>query len=133
MILHLDTNVMIALLNGRPAAVRARLDAAVAGGAALAMSSIVLHELAFGVAASARVEDNERKLALLLSQARIDVVAFDEAAAFRAGRLRAAGAPIGPYDVLIAGHALAAGATLVTANVGEFARCNGLATIDWSR
>jgi tRNA(fMet)-specific endonuclease VapC len=53
-----------------------------------------------------------------------------------AGEVRAAleraGTPIGAYDVLIAGQALRHGATLVTANVTEFARVNGLTWKDWA-
>ncbi len=41
------------------------------------------------------------------------------------------GTPIGPYDVLIAGQALARGLVLVTHNVGEFSRVGGLLIEDW--
>jgi tRNA(fMet)-specific endonuclease VapC len=46
--------------------------------------------------------------------------------------LDAAGTPIGPYDVLIAAQALRSNATLVTANVSEFARVPGLQWQDWT-
>ncbi len=46
--------------------------------------------------------------------------------------LEAAGTPIGPYDLLIAAQALRIGATLVTANVSEFARVSGLVWQDWA-
>jgi len=53
----------------------------------------------------------------------------------RPGEIRAAlavaGTPIGPYDVLIAGQALARGLVLVTHNVGEFSRVGGLLIEDW--
>ena len=39
--------------------------------------------------------------------------------------------PIGPYDVLLAGHALALGAVFVTHNTREFSRVSGLSTEDW--
>jgi len=45
--------------------------------------------------------------------------------------LRFAGTPIGPNDTAIAGHAIAAGAILVTGKGGEFARVPGLALEDW--
>jgi len=45
--------------------------------------------------------------------------------------LAAAGAPIGNNDVAIAGHAIAAGAVLVTNNTREFARVPGLTLEDW--
>ena len=41
-------------------------------------------------------------------------------------------APIGPYDLLIAGQARARGLTLVTANSREFLRVKGLGCEDWS-
>jgi tRNA(fMet)-specific endonuclease VapC len=67
---------------------------------------------------------------------RIDVARFEEEDAAAAGDLRAtleaAGTPIGPYDLLIAAQALRTGATLVTANVSEFARVVGLAWQDWT-
>lgn len=45
--------------------------------------------------------------------------------------LRLAGTPIGPNDTLIAGHAIAASAILVTNNVREFERVSGLKLEDW--
>jgi tRNA(fMet)-specific endonuclease VapC len=45
--------------------------------------------------------------------------------------LAAAGTPIGPNDLLIAATALSLGATLATANTGEFARVPGLAVENW--
>ena len=60
---------------------------------------------------------------------------FDREHARQAGELRprlaAAGTPIGAYDVLIAGQALARGMTLVTHNTGEFQRVPGLRIEDW--
>lgn len=47
--------------------------------------------------------------------------------------LRLAGTPIGPNDTAIAGHAIAAGAVLVTNNVREFERVPGLVLEDWVR
>ncbi|MHC9358681.1 PIN domain-containing protein, partial [Enterobacter ludwigii] len=45
--------------------------------------------------------------------------------------LRLAGTPIGPNDTAIAGHAIAAGAILVTNNTREFERVPGLVLEDW--
>jgi len=63
------------------------------------------------------------------------VAAFEREDARAAGAVRAAlataGAEIGPYDVLIAGQALARGAVLVTHNVREFGRVEGLRVEDW--
>jgi len=65
-----------------------------------------------------------------------DVLAFTGSDAVSAAHIRATlekqKQPIGPYDPLIAGQAIARGLTLVTANVGEFARVDGLQWEDWS-
>ena len=131
----LDTNAVIALLKDEPTIFRKRLRRAVSRGAAIAVSSIVLYELWYGVARSARRRENAERLRVFLSGG-IEVSAFDEEDAKAAGDLRAtlegAGTPIGPYDLLIAAQALRTGATLVTANVAEFTRVPGLQWQDWS-
>ncbi len=131
----LDTNAVIALFNDRPASVRGRLRHAVSQGATIAVSSIVVYELWYGVARSKRRNENAERLRIFLS-GNIDVLPFDEDDAITAGDLRAtleqAGTPIGPYDLLIAAQALRSAATLVTANASEFARVSGLAWQDWT-
>ena len=131
----LDTNAVIALLKDNPPGVRERLRSAVSQRASIAVSSVVLYELWYGVARSGRRRENAERLRVFLS-GNIDVVPFSEEDAVAAGELRAtleaAGTPIGPYDVLIAGQALRSGATLVTANVSEFTRVQGLAWQDWT-
>ena len=131
----LDTNAVIALLRNRPNSVRERLRAAMATGALIVVSPIVLFELWYGVARSQHQRENAERLRVFLSGA-IDVVSFDREDAAIAGDLRAAlekaGAPIGPFDLLIAAQALRLRATLVTANVSEFARIEGLTWQDWS-
>ena len=131
----LDTNVVIALLRNRPLSARRRLRRVASGDAAIAVSSVVLYELWYGVARSERRRENAERLRIFLS-GNINVVPFDEEDAVTAGDLRAAletaGTPIGPYDLLIAAQALRSGATLVTANVSEFARVHGLVWQDWT-
>jgi tRNA(fMet)-specific endonuclease VapC len=131
----LDTNAVIALLKNEPAIFRKRLRRAVSKGGAIAISSIVLYELWYGVARSTRRRENAERLRTFLSGG-IEVTGFDEDDARTAGDLRAAleaaGTPIGPYDLLIAAQALRTGATLVTANVAEFARVPGLQWLDWT-
>jgi predicted nucleic acid-binding protein len=89
-----------------------------------------------GVARSERRRDNAERLHIFLS-GNIDVVPFDEQDAVTAGDLRAAleaaGTPIGSYDLLIAAQALRNRATLVTANISEFARVRSLVWQDWTR
>jgi tRNA(fMet)-specific endonuclease VapC len=131
----LDTNAVIAVLKNQPSGVRSRLRRVTARGATVAVSSIVLYELWYGVARSQRRRENAERLHVFLSGT-INVVPFDEEDAVTAGDLRGAletaGTPIGPYDLLIAAQALRSGATLVTANVSEFARVRGLVWQDWS-
>jgi tRNA(fMet)-specific endonuclease VapC len=65
----------------------------------------------------------------------LEVLAFDEAAADHAADIRATlerkGQPIGGYDLLIAGHARSRGLTVITGNVSEFGRIDGLRCEDW--
>jgi len=131
----LDTNAVIAVLKNQPASVRHRLRRARSEGASIAVSSVVLYELWYGVARSERRRENAERLRVFLS-ADISVLSFDEEDARAAGDLRAslesAGTPIGPYDLLIATQALRMGATMVTANVSEFGRVDGLSWQDWT-
>ena len=131
----LDTNAVIALLRDNPAKVRERYRQAQASGDYLALSSVVLFELLYGVAKSSQVPENTERLRILLS-GDLDLLDFDDEDAKAAGQVRAAlekdGTPIGAYDVLIAGQALRRGLTLVTANTSEFSRVNGLSWQDWT-
>jgi tRNA(fMet)-specific endonuclease VapC len=131
----LDTNAVIALLRDRPAGVRNRLRQAVSEGSSIAVPSIVLYELWYGVARSERRRENADRLRVFLS-GNLDIVPFEADDAVAAGELRAAletaGTPIGPYDLLIAAQALRNRTTLVTANVSEFARVRGLSWQDWT-
>jgi len=131
----LDTNAVIALLKNQPGTFRKRLRRVVSKDAAVAVSSIVLYELWYGVARSVRRRENAERLRVFLSGG-IDVAPFTQEDAVTAGDLRAtleaAGTPIGPYDLLIAAQALRSGATLVTANVSEFARVPSLLWQDWT-
>lgn len=96
----------------------------------------VVYEARAGVL---RLADGARRQAMLgaLDQlaATLAVAAFDAAAAVAAARIRAAleaqGTPIGPIDTLIAGTAIARGATLVTRNLREFERVPGLSLENW--
>ncbi len=129
----LDTNACIHLINQKPGYERIlrRMDGLEHG--QVVISSITTAELHFGVEASAQVERNRLKLERFL--AAFDVAPFNEAASRRYGAVRAylkaRGTPIGPLDTLIAGHALMLNATVVTNNIGEFARVPGLSVEDW--
>jgi tRNA(fMet)-specific endonuclease VapC len=135
-LIHLDTNVAIALLNDTQPQVRTRFDAARTAGTPLSLSMIVYHELMFGAAASKRRKANEDKIALFIASGDIALLPFEAADAIEAAEIRAqlkrTAKPIGPYDVLIAAQARRAGTTLVTANTREFERVPGLLVTDWA-
>ncbi len=127
----LDANAVIALLNDTtsPIARRVRRYAPRDVG----VSAVVIHELYYGAFKSQRVEHNLARVDGL----QFPVLEFDHDDARHAGEIRARlaskGAPIGPYDVLIAGQARARGLTLVTDNTAEFTRVQDLKVEDWSR
>lgn len=131
----LDTNAVIATINRRSPNVRRRLEAALAGSVVVGVPAIVLYELWYGSRKSARPEANGLALSTFLTLA-VTPWPFEPEDAEEAGDIRAAleraGAPIRPYDVLIAAQARRRRAVLVTANTGEFARVSGLRIENWS-
>jgi tRNA(fMet)-specific endonuclease VapC len=131
----LDTNICIALINLSSANVRMRFKQAVSRRAVIATSSIVVHELWYGVAKSQLVTRNAQALAVFLSRD-IAVLDYTEQDAQAAGEIRAElerqGQRIGEYDTLIAGQAFARNLILVTANTNEFSRVKGLVVEDWT-
>jgi tRNA(fMet)-specific endonuclease VapC len=126
----LDTNAVIALAKKES---RFMKRARERSPSEFGISSIAAHELYFGVYKSGRIEEN--KNLARIDNLRLPVVEFDREDAQEAGQVRAtlaaAGTPIGPYDVLIAGQAKARNLTLVTRNVREFGRVAGLNAEDW--
>ena len=124
----LDTNAVIALMKGNQRFITQIKQHAPTE---ICIASITLHELYFGACKSQRRAENLARIELL----NLDVLPFDEQDAFSAGEVRAnlaaAGTPIGPLDVLIAGVALARGLILVTHNTREFERVANLRFSDW--
>ncbi len=131
----LDTNVVIAAINNRPAEARAWLMPELASGAAIGLPIIVLFEMIYGYQKSDHRAKSEAALRAFMKLG-IEPWPFEAADAEHAGDIRAhleaKGTPIGPYDTLIAAQARRRGATLVTANVREFARVPGLIVTDWA-
>ncbi|HVB87187.1 MAG TPA: type II toxin-antitoxin system VapC family toxin [Candidatus Dormibacteraeota bacterium] len=136
MIYLLDTNVCIALIDGRPPAARTRLALALAAGAELVVSAVAVFELSYGIGKSARPNENAERVERFLAGP-ISVLPFDREDAEAAGAIRSvlekAGRPIGPFDLLMAGQAVRRNWTLVTANRREFSRVKGLVWEDWVR
>ena len=126
----LDTNLCIRVLRDRPQNVRERFNAEAAS---LCLSTVVYSELLFGAQNSAKPDENCRLVENFAS--RLDVLDFDVNAADHAADIRAVltkkGRVIGPYDLLIAGHARSRGLIVVTGNLGEFLRVDGLRCEDW--
>jgi tRNA(fMet)-specific endonuclease VapC len=130
----LDTNACIALINGRPPSVRARLKRALDAGESVVVSTVTSFELWYGVAKSAQKARNAERVGIFMAS--LATLPFDDEDAQAAGEVRAGlerrGKPIGAYDCLIAGQALRSGAVLVTANIGEFARVPKLRVQNWA-
>ncbi|MDB5446664.1 MAG: plasmid maintenance protein [Phenylobacterium sp.] len=126
----LDTNLCVRVLRDRPQAARVRFNLEAES---LCISTIVLTELLHGAAKSARPEHNRQEVERFA--ARLEVLPFDAAAADHAAEIRAAlerrGQVIGGYDLLIAGHARSRGLVVVTGNLVEFGRVEGLRCEDW--
>lgn len=125
----LDTNACIALLNDSSPALSAR--ARLHPPAEIGLPSPVVFELFYGAYKSTQTTRNLE----LLDRMVFETVPFDAADARVAGSIRnqleADGCPIGPYDLLIAGQALARELILVTANIREFQRVGGLDCENW--
>lgn len=126
----LDTDLCIRLLRDRPQGLRPRFNAEADS---LCISAITLTELLRGAERSARRAENRREVERLT--ARLVVLPFDADAAGHAGdifaALESAGQLIGPYDILIAGHARSRGLMVITGNLREFHRVDGLRCEDW--
>ena len=127
----LDSNLCIRVLRHRPPSLLQRFNDFAD---AMAISTIVANELLYGAARSARPAHNRREVEDFCS--RIAVLPFDYEAADHAADIRAAfaakGLQIGGFDALIAGHARSHGLVVVTGNVGEFSRVDGLRQEDWN-
>ena len=131
----LDTSALSALmLREGPALARARARAP----DDWLLSAPVCSEIRFGL--ERLVVGSQRRLLLEAEYRRWRAAVgwrdWDEAAAERAGRLRAqlerAGTPIGDFDAVIASIALEVGAAVATANVRHFRLVPGLAVEEWT-
>lgn len=132
MITHLlDTNAVIALIGRKSDALLTRVIGSDEG--SIGLSTIVMHELYYGAYKSAKISYNLETLRLFMAD--FPAVGFEREDALASGEIRAAlaakGTPIGPYDVLIAAQAKTRDLALITNNVGEFRRVDGLRVEDW--
>jgi tRNA(fMet)-specific endonuclease VapC len=127
----LDTDICIYAMKQKPEKVIAALRRNEAKG--ICMSSVTVAELWFGVNKSGS-RKNELALEQFLST--FELLPFDQRVAKVYGgvreKLESMGKPIGPLDTQIAAHALTLNLTLVTNNVNEFKRVEGLKLENWA-
>ncbi|MGD9009514.1 MAG: tRNA(fMet)-specific endonuclease VapC [Desulfobacteraceae bacterium] len=127
----LDTNIVIYVIKRRPIEF---LDVFNRHAGQMCISSITLAELLHGVEKSAMPDHNLRTVEDFVS--RIEVLEYGSKAAAHYGEIRAGlerkGLTIGVNDLHIAGHARSEGLMLVTNNLREFERVNGLRTTNWA-
>ena len=127
----LDTNICIYLTKHRNRRLLERFRACRIG--EIGISSVVYSELRFGCEGSRERDRSLEKLGELLAP--IEIVPFGERAADAFGvirqHLKERGRPVGPFDTLIAAHAIAESCTLVTHNLREFKRIPGLVVENW--
>jgi len=128
----LDTNICIYAIKHKPEKVFQKLQEVEPED--VCVSSVTYAELVHGVEKNVAVEKNRLALSMLL--ANIEILDFDVDAADCYGKIRAdlekKGTPIGPLDMMIAGHAQSLGYTVVTNNVKEFSRVMDLKIENWA-
>jgi len=127
----LDTNICIYLIKRQPREVIEKFQGIAPG--EIAISSVTVAEMMYGVAKSQHKDKNKSALESFLAP--LEIVDFDFKAAQHYGTVRAylekMGTPIGAYDLMIAAHALSLGLVLVTNNKREFQRIPDLIVENW--
>ena len=129
----LDTDTVSYLIRGTSPILDARVAATRSD--SLCISAVTRGELLYGL----KLEEGAHQLARLIDQVliRLQCLPWDETCATHfasiAANLHKAGAHIGTMDAMIAGHALAVDAVLVTNNSRHFSRVATLKIENWSR
>ncbi len=128
----LDTNICIYIIKKKPKIVLEKFRSFALG--SICISTITLAELQYGIRKSSAPDKNLMALNQFITP--LEVIEFDYNATIHYGIIRAnlekKGTPIGPLDTLIGAHALSLGLTLVTNNVKEFKRIEGLKIENWT-
>lgn len=124
----LDTDISIYIIKRKP--IEARRMFNIYSGE-IGISTITLGELYFGAEKSKKRRTNMTNIEGFVG--RLEVFDYDTAAAYQFGQLRLElkANSIGPYDLMIAAHARSLGLTLVTNNIREFKRVDGLRVENW--
>jgi len=99
----------------------------------IAIPTIVLYELEYGIAKSSSPEKRTRQLSEICSVVKILPFTDNDArqSALIRAELESKGKPIGPYDLLIAGIAVANNGVLITNNTAEFKHVSTLRIGNW--
>jgi tRNA(fMet)-specific endonuclease VapC len=128
----IDTNISIYIMNQHPAKVIQKFKQHEVGD--IAVSTITISELQFGVSKSASPEKNQNRLDEFLTP--LQILPYDSVAAAAYGEIRhqleKKGQPIGPLDLLIAAHAIGHGLILITNNERAFNRIDDLKIENWA-
>jgi len=130
MLCLLDTDTCIGVLRQRPGMVQRLSQVAPTD---CAVSMVTVYELFCGLAKAqdpAKEKQKVERFVAVIIELPLDRAGAEAAANIR-GELERQGTIIGPYDLLIAGQAIASGLTLVTNNVREFQRVSGLKLESW--
>jgi tRNA(fMet)-specific endonuclease VapC len=126
----LDTNICIYVMKNYPPNLLEKFNALAEQ---LCTSRITLGELHYGTEKSTQSVDNLTAIQHFV--ARLEVLGFEAKAAAYYGQVRAelerAGAPCGPHDMQIGGHARSEGRIVVTNNMREFGRMPGIRAENW--
>jgi tRNA(fMet)-specific endonuclease VapC len=130
----LDTNICSFIMRERPASVIERLQEISTSQHQIVISVITYYEMLLGTVGRNASPRHARLVDAFVTRLST-ILPWDAASAEQAMRIKqdlaAKGTPIGGNDIMIAGHALATECVLVTNNVREFARVEGLRFEDW--
>lgn len=126
----LDTDMAIFTIKRKPVHIKRIFNANIGQ---LCISAVTWGELICGAEKSKQVQAN--LLDLEGFSARLEILPFDEQASTHFGQVKAElelqGTKIGSYDTMIAGHARSQGLIVVTNNLREFKRVEGLRVENW--
>jgi tRNA(fMet)-specific endonuclease VapC len=127
----LDTNICIYIIKKQPENVLKHFNSFALGD--ICISSVTLAELSYGVEKSQHSQKNKAALEGFVLP--LEIMPFDDMAAYHYGRIRAClekkGMPIGPLDLMIAAHAFHLNSILITYNKKEFSRIPKLKIENW--
>jgi tRNA(fMet)-specific endonuclease VapC len=134
-VIHFDTNILSYLMRRPPASLDQRVKRCIAAGKPIAMSVVVYAEVRSGIALAGNPQRYVESFGSLRTWLPVEHWTEEAAEAYVDIRcaLQPTGFLIGAMDMLIAAHALALNATLITNNEREFQRVPGLKVENWTQ